>query len=57
MKFLLALMVALSLTFAMQSAVFADGHGSKKEAAEQASENAEDGKKKGKKEEEEPDCE
>ena len=69
MKFLLALVVALSLTFAFQSAVVADSHGEAKESVEKAAEKMKDAgekemkekekkkKKKKGKDEEDPDCE
>lgn len=63
MKFLLAFVVALSLSFAWQSVVFADSHGDAKESVEKTAEKMKDGdkeKKKTKKKkdgEEDPDCE
>jgi len=64
MKFLLSLVAALSLTFALQTAVFADSHGGAKESAEKATEKMKDAgekemdkKKKKGDDEEDPDCE
>ena len=62
MKFLVALLFALSLTFAWQSVVFADSHGDTKASVEKAAEKMKDGDKEKKKkkkgdDEEDPDCE
>jgi hypothetical protein len=61
MKFLLSLIVAMTLTLAWQSSAFADDHKgekameqTKEKAMEQTKEKGAEGKKKGK---EEPDCE